>query len=333
MNAEKITYVFIGRTVLPTDKGLTTSVSDKSKLAAPWYAGLAASVFKELDNVWWFPDQTELTVLQELDCFDDLGQYFKDSKENHVWSDLSLTLNSSTLSVKEWQQHLNLPRKHNRGRDVAVIANWNTKTGSASKFLPQLTTVMMLRKLSKDADAKFNKLTASNAGHVGGFWRTEITKELVPSEHITATTNVKGIIVHHLDDASKELIAIAPADGLAGGKYIKSSCKTCHKSAVETWLSTKHARAMDTLRARMRDNDPRCVPCHTVNHTIVSTGAMVKQKHHGVQCENCHKQGQAPQNACENCHTGITDPKKHYLSQLKTICNGKADQTAGKCNR
>ncbi|MEE9311147.1 MAG: multiheme c-type cytochrome, partial [Planctomycetota bacterium] len=201
----------------------------------------------------------------------------------------------------------------------------------ASKFLPELTTLVLLRGLSVEADQRFENLTNGSAGHVGGYWKAEVTGEFEQTAKIADASAERMLIPHHLGTGSKALVPVP--NGMASASYIKQNCADCHKNAVAKWLTTKHASAMDTLRARMRDDDPRCVPCHSVKHETSSLGAKVAGVHHGVQCENCHKDGVKPIDICKDCHNGLTDPKKHFLAYIKSTCNGSQDKLAGSCKK
>ena len=48
-------------------------------------------------------------------------------------------------------------------------------------------------------------------------------------------------------------------------------CRTCHQDAYDVWVKSPHARALDALTAKDK-NDPRCLSCHTMVPDDVSTG-------------------------------------------------------------
>lgn len=89
LNPKDITYVFVGRTILPHGNENPKQVSQKSKEAAPWFAGLAIQVFEQLKNVWWIPDHAELEELRKLDSFSKLKPYLKNADNVLEWQGLS----------------------------------------------------------------------------------------------------------------------------------------------------------------------------------------------------------------------------------------------------
>jgi hypothetical protein len=72
---------------------------------------------------------------------------------------------------------------------------------------------------------------------------------------------------------------------VAGHDYVGAErCRSCHEQAFTMWSTSPHARALDALPEKDR-NDPRCLTCHTM---VVDdrSPALV-----GVQCETCHGPG------------------------------------------
>jgi len=64
----------------------------------------------------------------------------------------------------------------------------------------------------------------------------------------------------------------------------------CHKGAkkgevFEKWENSPHAKALETLKAKGEDKNPKCLECHV---TDVKTAAT-----EGVGCEGCHGPGSA----------------------------------------
>jgi hypothetical protein len=58
-------------------------------------------------------------------------------------------------------------------------------------------------------------------------------------------------------------------------------CRICHKVEHTSWATTKHAKALESLKPE-EQKKKECVECHT-------TGA--KNELPGVQCEACHGAG------------------------------------------
>ena len=313
-------------------KDTPNQVTEKSKETAPWFAGLALQVFEELGSVWWIPDNAELEELKKLDSFSRLEKYLKKPDTVFKWQGLELTISNSAIKVPEWDKRINLPKKNNRGRDITVLAAWNT--GEATNkitFIPQLSTYALLRNSSKEVDEKFDRLTSETTDWVGGYWHTDVTDEMAQSASIYSVSAGKKLIAHHLKTPLSGFVPVSAPK--AAASHIKSNCGNCHKSAVKSWLHSRHSSAMDTLTARVRASDPRCVPCHSVDYMVVNSIVRVDEIHHGVQCENCHKQGVKPVDTCAPCHNDLTDPNRHYLAFIASICTGEEDELAGKCER
>jgi hypothetical protein len=77
-----------------------------------------------------------------------------------------------------------------------------------------------------------------------------------------------------------------PAPQYAGA----DNCAACHESIHNLELSTRHAKAFETLDNIHQGTNPNCLPCHTVGFGLptgfISASATPQLK--GVQCENCH---------------------------------------------
>ncbi len=111
-------------------------------------------------------------------------------------------------------------------------------------------------------------------------------------------------------------------------------CKMCHKGekkgkVFEKWMASKHSKAFETLKKEGKENDPKCLECHTTgfNKGGFKVGDANASKFEGVQCEACHGPGSdykkmsvmknlakskaaglitPNEKVCKNCH----DPKK-----------------------
>lgn len=103
------------------------------------------------------------------------------------------------------------------------------------------------------------------------------------------------------------------------------SCAPCHNSAYESWRESKHALALQTLRAENHDKDPDCVGCHVIG--LDSTKGFVSAKATpdlgSVGCESCHgprashvrnpkAEEHDPKKACVTCHTTDNSPNFDY---------------------
>ena len=102
--------------------------------------------------------------------------------------------------------------------------------------------------------------------------------------------------------------------GYSGAEF----CATCHPGPHDTWLTTAHSQAFDTLVRHGADKNAECVSCHVVGfgkpggYDLAKPAAELE----GVGCETCHGRGgphQTPNaapggdysKACLGCH----DPK------------------------
>jgi peroxiredoxin len=77
--------------------------------------------------------------------------------------------------------------------------------------------------------------------------------------------------------------------GYSGAEF----CTTCHASQHETWLTTAHSQAFDTLVRHGADRNAECVGCHVVGfgkpggYDLGKPAAELE----GVGCETCHGRG------------------------------------------
>jgi nitrate/TMAO reductase-like tetraheme cytochrome c subunit len=104
------------------------------------------------------------------------------------------------------------------------------------------------------------------------------------------------------------------------------ACMECHEDVHMAGLGTAHNAAFVTLKNIGQQNNPSCLPCHTVGYNL-PTGFVSESKTPwlaGVQCESCH--GPAGRHAandndptlrppkdiagqlCGGCHTGSHQP-------------------------
>jgi hypothetical protein len=115
------------------------------------------------------------------------------------------------------------------------------------------------------------------------------------------------------------------------------ACKTCHAQPYKVFAGTKHAHAIDVLKAKTKHEDAECVACHVVGATAKGGFVSLEASPHlaNVQCENCHgpsrahaenptahpqKRGQAMQ-ACATCHNGQHSPKFDRASYWQLIAH------------
>jgi hypothetical protein len=132
--------------------------------------------------------------------------------------------------------------------------------------------------------------------------------------------------------ATAALVAAAGATVFAGDHAYAGAdkCKMCHKTQHASWLTTSHAKALDTAKAATdRKFDDSCLKCHATN---------AKAELPGVQCEACHGAGEdykkmtimkdveaakanglvpITQAVCDTCHTGADHATKKSLETEK----------------
>ncbi len=78
------------------------------------------------------------------------------------------------------------------------------------------------------------------------------------------------------------LLLLASSVYAQGPTYIGADkCKICHKVEHTSWATTRHAKALDSLKPEEQKKQ-ECIECHT-------TGT--KNELPGVQCEACHGPG------------------------------------------
>jgi len=131
-------------------------------------------------------------------------------------------------------------------------------------------------------------------------------------------------------------------------------CAKCHQQKVTIWKKSRHARAMATLTAKHRENDPDCFRCHVTGLVGVGINQAAaagqqenpfakliqhQQKNYqnyrpDVQCEAWHGSGSrhvanpGPETKmiipgdqdCRQCHTPDTDPDFSFQKKKELIC-------------
>jgi predicted CXXCH cytochrome family protein len=112
-------------------------------------------------------------------------------------------------------------------------------------------------------------------------------------------------------------------------------CTPCHTELSDSWKTTRHAKAIESLKKSKQESLPACVKCHVTGYEkdggfidIELTPEMA-----GVQCEACHDPGsehaanpsaknivkEAGAALCRQCHTEGQDPKFDYAAKVKSV--------------
>ncbi len=78
-------------------------------------------------------------------------------------------------------------------------------------------------------------------------------------------------------------LALAAASPAGAAETVgPETCRACHPSAYEAWVTSPHARARESLPEKSR-NEARCLSCHAPD---------AQDGFPGVTCEACHGPGQ-----------------------------------------
>jgi nitrate/TMAO reductase-like tetraheme cytochrome c subunit len=84
--------------------------------------------------------------------------------------------------------------------------------------------------------------------------------------------------------------------------YIGSSkCKICHKGdakgkVYEIWAESKHAKSLESLKAKGEEKNPACLSCHVTGYgkpTGYGADSTKMEALGNVGCESCHGPGSA----------------------------------------
>ena len=83
-----------------------------------------------------------------------------------------------------------------------------------------------------------------------------------------------------------------PADYRLAGTQ---SCGKCHPAEYETWATTAHAQAWESVEKKGAHVDPECQRCHVTGYGLPGGFASVRRTPEMVQvgCENCHGPSQS----------------------------------------
>ncbi len=113
---------------------------------------------------------------------------------------------------------------------------------------------------------------------------------------------------------------------------VNDSCKRCHQDKYESWLTTAHAHAFETLEKALQSTNPECLRCHTTcNLDLAQDGSEeIPTELRSVQCESCHGIGTEHTRdgsfgaikvaTCVACHDPENSPDfsfPTYLAQVK----------------
>lgn len=98
------------------------------------------------------------------------------------------------------------------------------------------------------------------------------------------------------------------------------TCQLCHPGAHSDWAGTKHAGALDALKAIGQDRNAECLACHTVGFGQTDGFVSEADTPHlaGVQCESCH--GAAGAHTRDPLNTALT-PSVSLSASVCATCH------------
>lgn len=119
------------------------------------------------------------------------------------------------------------------------------------------------------------------------------------------------------------------------GSYVGATqCEPCHSDISAGYQTTRHAKAIDSLKKSGQENLPACVKCHVTG--FEQDGGFIDYdltpEMAGIQCEACHGPGSnhiadptsdmikngGPE-LCRQCHTEKQDPKFNFEEKVKYV--------------
>ena len=103
---------------------------------------------------------------------------------------------------------------------------------------------------------------------------------------VASVTNATTLAMAVYGDSGFLKVQQTPAPLYAGAE----KCGLCHLDTHDTWLTTRHAGAFQTLKDLQQEKNTSCLSCHTVGYGSpngfkdeATTPSLA-----GVQCESCH---------------------------------------------
>jgi hypothetical protein len=135
-----------------------------------------------------------------------------------------------------------------------------------------------------------------------------------------------------LQQEMQQLLAVAQKRDYVTPEF----CGSCHRAQYEQWLTTKHAKAIMTLKERNR-MDKQCLTCHSLEFKMRGVVTVIKNR--GVECVDCHTEladptmarmhGQRPgdrpttttvtEQICVRCHDRENSPNFDYRTYLPKV--------------
>ncbi len=115
------------------------------------------------------------------------------------------------------------------------------------------------------------------------------------------------------------------------------TCMACHRQEDQTWHSSKHSHAWQTLVDKRSQVDPSCQQCHTTGYGIAGGFVQVATSTPfvNVGCESCHGPSQShalnpkvkttylSREQCVRCHDHENSPEFDYARYWSKIAHGR----------
>jgi hypothetical protein len=332
---KNVQYLFVGQTILPYADAEKLDPARLAKATA-WYAGVAAAVFDKLGDVVWFPSEAETQLLSQNNGNWLLTEYEHQSASFH-WSDFAVVVEGNSIIVSPRTASPNdeyiddirftLPPMQNRAREVGVLASWKAGGTDAPWVVSnRLAAAFPLAHQLEDARNEVRR-ELSSGRNLLAWWKRILTRDLNIEEPIDTAARGLGVLRDH---SLVEHVHYVSSNGkIATADMVFEKCGKCHHNAYASWLRSKHADSMDTLRKVLKHSRPSCVPCHSTAYEVHQLTASTSVGDDAVACLSCHTgQGKPTRSICITCHTRITDPLRNFAVHTGDICDGKLDASA-----
>ena len=308
LGANEVRFALVGRSVLPHD-GTLAKIDIEASM--PFFVELARSVMGRMASYYWFPDARERQLV---------GNHLEASTSDTIpLAGTRIELTDEEVELVGLGFRSQLSSLANRGREVLVIAVWDRGAGPTI-FDKKLSTLAPLSSTSETVAKESREILRSATGTVVAAWRRMVTEDLIVSTGLNEQTGGMGLSFVHMPGVSKISTPIPIKLDPTTEAHQYDTCGRCHESAWKKWLQTSHAVAMPTLASRLREHDPRCLTCHVSKTTAINGKTQAIPGHGAVTCQSCHHGERSAADMCTDCHTAHTDPSKHYMKALQTIC-------------
>ncbi len=139
---------------------------------------------------------------------------------------------------------------------------------------------------------------------------------------------IRDAVVRQQRRQAEVALSSTPAKAYVGAE----TCGQCHGPQFTQWRSTRHARAVETLRTDNR-LEPGCLPCHSDRYRRLREFPTERANVEGVECITCHgagrshTDGQRPgdvvrvvgKDTCVTCHNPAEDHDFDYERDIVRV--------------